>query len=280
MAALNPTAARRERSGENKPGPLSYLRVIRMAFEMALRHSFTDAFILFGILVQPLIIAVLGLYMLAELGGEYAIFVVVGSGLTGLWTSLLFVSGNSLSQERWTGTLEPLVGMPTPLWVIVIGKNAAYVVQSLASMVLAYALASLLFGFQLTVADPLLFALSLLFTVFSFVTFGLLLSPLFVANPDVGRWVNGLEYPVYILCGFLFPIALLPGWTTPLSYILAPYWAARALHASSQGTGGFLDVAFNWAVMLLLSEIYLAISALFFGRLIRKARQDATLDFQ
>lgn len=266
--------------GGNRPSPASYARVIALAFEMALRHAFTDAFILFGIIVQPLIVAVLGLYMLQERGGNYAIFVVVGSGLTGLWTSLLFVSGSSLSQERWTGTLEPLVGMPTPLWVVVIGKNAAYVMQSLLSMVLAYILASLLFGFELTVANPGLFVLSLLFTVWSFVSFGLLLSPLFVANPDVGRWVNGLEYPVYILCGFLFPVALLPGWTTPLSYALAPYWAARALHASSQGTGDIYAVILNWAVMILLSEIYLITSGLFFNRLIHKARREATLDFQ
>jgi ABC-2 type transport system permease protein len=72
--------------------------------------------------------------MLQDKGMDAAMFVVVGSGLTGLWSSLLFISGNSINFERWTGTLESLVAIPTPFEVIVFGKNLANVVQSLLSM--------------------------------------------------------------------------------------------------------------------------------------------------
>ncbi len=256
------------------------LRVIMLAGEMAMRHAATDAFIVFAVFVQPLIIAVLGLFMLRERGGDYGIFVVVGSGLTGLWSSLLFVSGNAITHERWTGTLELLVGMPTPLWLVVLGKNLAHVIQSLGSMVLAYAVASLLFGYPLTIAQPGLFALSMLLIIVSFVCFGLLLSPLFIVNPDVQRFQNGLEYPVFILAGFLFPILLLPGWTNPLSYALAPYWAARALHSAAAGEATAATLWVDGGMMLLLGLIYVIISAFFFRRLIDKARRDATLSFQ
>ena len=198
------------------------LRVIRLAAEMAMRHAATDSFVIFAVFVQPLIIAILGLLMLRDKGGDYGIFVVVGSGLTGLWSSLLFVSGNAITRERWSGTLEGLVGVPTPLWLIVLGKNLAHVLQSLGSMVLAYTLVSVLAGYPLTIQQPLEFGLSIIFIVMSFVSFGLLLSPLFIVNPDVQRFQNALEYPVFILAGFLFPILLLPGWTNPLSYVLAP----------------------------------------------------------
>jgi ABC-2 type transport system permease protein len=258
---------------------MSNLRVAAMSCEMALKHAATDSFIIFAVFLQPLIIALLGLYMLRDRGGDYAIFVVVGSGLTGLWSSLLFVSGGSLNQERWSGTLESLVGMPTSLEVIVLGKNLAYVTQSMGSMVLAYALASLLFGTPLVVAQPIAFLISIVFTMISFVCFGLLLAPMFVANPDIRNFVNGLEYPMYILAGFLFPIALLPGWTTPFSYVLAPYWAAEALHAASAGSGTLSTLALDWGIMLLLGAIYVLIGRWLFRAFLRKARQDATLDF-
>jgi ABC-2 type transport system permease protein len=149
----------------------------------------------------------------------------------------------------------------------------------MGSMVLAYALASLLFGTPLVVAQPIAFLISIVFTMISFVCFGLLLAPMFVANPDIRNFVNGLEYPMYILAGFLFPIALLPGWTTPFSYVLAPYWAAEALHAASAGSGTLSALALDWGIMLLLGAIYVLIGRWLFRAFLRKARQDATLDF-
>lgn len=260
----------------------NYLRVIAISFEMTLRSNLTDAFILFAIIVQPMIIAILALWMLADQGGNYAIFVVVGSGMTGLWSSLLFVSGNSITVERWTGTLESLVGSPTPIQVVVFGKSLANVFQSLVSMIGSYILVSLIFGFPLTVAEPAAFATAVIFMVVSFVCFGLIMASLFVVNPDVQRWQNGLEFPIYILAGFLFPIALLPGWTTPLSYLLAPYWAAQALHCTAGGSLAACEVSYplTLAMMAVFSVLYVAISGRMFRAMLRKARVDATLGMQ
>jgi ABC-2 type transport system permease protein len=258
----------------------SYLRSIAITFEMTLRQNFSDAFIIFAVIVQPIIIAVLALWMLREQGGDYAIFVVVGSGMTGLWSGLLFVSGNSITGERWVGTLEGLVASPTPMPVIIFGKNLANVVQSLSSIIVSYILVALLFNLEAKIAHPFLFALSLLMTVVAFITFGLIMAALFVISPAVQNWQNGLEFPVYILSGFLFPVLLLPGWTTPISYILAPYWAARALHASSTAIAPLNEVLLSCAMMLLFSGFYIAASRGLFRYVLRRARVDATLGMQ
>lgn len=258
----------------------AYARAAMAAFDLAIKQNLTDSFVVFGIVVQPLVIAILGLWMLGEKGQEYGIFVVIGSGMTGLWSSLLFISGNSITWERWTGTLEFLVGQPTPIPVIVFGKNFAHVLQSLLSMIASYLLTSIFFDYSLTIQQPLLFALSLILTVIAFVCFGLIIAPIFVLNPGVQRWQNALEFPMYILSGFLFPIALLPGWTTPVSYLLTPYWAARALHGTSSGNASVEEVAFSWGMLLLFSFIYIFISRSLFRVMIRKARIDATLGMQ
>jgi ABC-2 type transport system permease protein len=253
------------------------LKVVITAFEMTLKQAATDAFILFGVIVQPLLIAIMALFVLGAEGEDIAIFIVVGSGLTGLWDGVLFQSGNSITSERWTGTLELLVGMPTSLAVVTFGKNLAYITQSLLSMLLSYFLASLIFGYPLAIESPIPFLISVILTVFSFVTLGMLVSTLFVLNPDVQRWQNGLEYPIFILSGFLFPIALLPFWTTPLSYILAPYWAAQALHGASQSVVGISDLLFDWIMLFLLGAAYTGLAGLLFRRVLHKAREDATL---
>jgi ABC-2 type transport system permease protein len=257
-----------------------YWRTILMVAEMTMRQQLMDAFILFTILFQPIMIALLALWMLKDKGPEYAIFVVVGSGLTGLWSSLLFISGNSINAERWSGTLESLVAVPTPFEVIVFGKNLANVIQSLISMVIGYMIAAWLFGYDLTVAQPLYFLVTVFLSVFAFISFGLIIAPVFVMNPGVRAWQNAMEFPVYVLCGFLFPIALLPGWTTPVSYLLPPYWAAVALHGTSSGGIPFSQVLFAWGMMLLFSVIDLLIASRLFKVMINKARADATLGME
>ncbi len=67
---------------------------------------------------------------------------------------------------------------------------------------------------------------------------------------------------------------------TPLSYLLAPYWAARALHATSSGGADFGEVALCWGMMLLFSVIYVIISRGLFRLMLRRARTDATLNVQ
>lgn len=259
---------------------IKYWRTVLVVVEMTVRQQLMDGFVLFAVLFQPIIIALLGLWMLKGKGAEGAMFVVVGSGLTGLWSSLLFISGNSLNVERWIGTLESLVAVPTPFEVIVFGKNFANVIQSLISMVLGYFVASLLFGYSLHIQQPLLFAASILLTVFAFVCFGLVIAPIFVTNPSVQAWQNGMEFPVYVLCGFLFPIALLPGWTTPISYLLPPYWAAVALHGTSTGGAPLTQTLFAWGMLLVFSVVDLLVASRLLKYLLYKARADATLGLE
>lgn len=257
-----------------------YWRTILVVAEMNIRQQMTDGFILFTVLFQPIIIALLGLWMLKDKGADAAMFVVVGSGLTGLWSSLLFISGNSINFERWTGTLESLVAIPTPFEVIVFGKNLANVTQSLLSMALGYIIAAFAFGYSLDVQQPIPFVVSILLSVIAFISFGLIIAPIFVMNPGVRAWQNAMEFPVYVLCGFLFPIALLPGWTTPVSFLLPPYWAAVALHGTSTGGASFNETFFAWAMLLLFSLIDLLIASRLFKLMLYKARADATLGME
>lgn len=264
----------------NRGGLRGCLGVLGAAFEMTLRQNVFDGFILFTIIIQPLVIALLALWILKGRAEGTGIFVVVGSGLTGLWSSLLFVSGHGLSHERHHGTLEYLVGVPAPLPLIVFGKTLASVFQSLLSMIAAYTLASLIFGYPLAIGRPWLFALSAILALFSFVCLGLLIAPLFLLNPGIQAWQNAMEFPMYILAGFLFPIALLPGWTTPLSYLLSPYWAALALHGTSSRDLPWPGLLSAWGMTLLLGLFYLALAGLLFRRVSFQARARGTLGLQ
>ncbi|HET7144768.1 MAG TPA: hypothetical protein VFI68_12180, partial [Anaerolineales bacterium] len=120
--------------------------------------------------------------------------------------------------------------------------------------------------------------ITLLISMFAFICFGLTIAPVFIMYRSVQQWENAMEFPVYIICGFLFPIALLPQWTTPISYLLPPYWAAMALHGTSTALMPFNQVLFSWAMMIFSSLVDLVIASQLFKVMLYKARVDATLD--
>src|SRR5579859_801716 len=96
-------------------------RVVWAVFTITLKQYVTDLFIIFTVLIQPLMVALLALWMLQDKKGNDGIYVVVGSGMSGLWSSLLFMGGGSIAWERWLGTLETIIGVPTEISVIALG---------------------------------------------------------------------------------------------------------------------------------------------------------------
>jgi len=147
-------------------------------------------------------------------------------------------------------------------------------------MVLGYFTAAFAFHYSLTIQQPFLFVISVILSVIAFISFGLIVAPIFVMNPGIRAWQNAMEFPVYVLCGFLFPIALLPGWTNPVSFLLPPYWAAVALHGTSTGGASLNATFFAWTMLLVFSLADLLIASRLFKYMLYKARADATLGME
>jgi ABC-2 type transport system permease protein len=90
-----------------------------------------------------------------------------------------------------------------------------------------------------------------------------------------GAWALGtaFEFPVWLICGFLVPIASLPGWVAPISWVLPPTWGAAAIRAAAFGGSPWRDIA----GCLLLSAVYAVIGTFLCERLVTSARTNATL---
>ena len=88
-------------------------------------------------------------------------------------------------------------------------------------------------------------------------------------------WALGsmTEYPIWLICGFLVPISLLPDWVHPISWALAPTWGMRAIRESATGGTPLPDIA----MCLLLGGIYVAIGVVVTETVLRAARRSASL---
>ncbi|MDE3113318.1 MAG: ABC transporter permease [Chloroflexota bacterium] len=253
------------------------LRVLRTGALLEARNVITSNFMLFCVFVQPFFIGVTVMFMLRHRPDFDPVYVVVGTALSGIWSAVLFEGNWIIGGERRVGTLELLVASPTPLLLAIGGRLAGSMGFSVSSVALAYVIVAWLFGAPIRLADAPGFALSTLLAVFALWCTGMLLAPLGVLARTISRFVVILEYPVYALSGFLFPILLLPGWTNPISLALPPFWAAQAMHMTSSGEAWALPLAAVWAILLGTGLTALLISVPLFSAVLRRARVAGTL---
>lgn len=253
------------------------LRMLRAAALLELRYLAVSRFMLFCVFVQPFFIAVTAMFMLRRGASFDPTHVVVGATLTGMWSLMLFNGNWAIGGERWQGTLELVVGSPTPVMLVIAGKLVGTTVLSFASMVVCYAVGVWLFGYPIVIADPLAFVASVVLALAGLWATAMLIAPLGILWRWVGEILNVFEYPVYMLAGFIFPIVMLPTWSNPASWILPPFWGATAAHVSSSGVTDVGTLFPIWAV-LLLSSIAAVLSARpLFALILRRAIADGTL---
>ncbi len=85
---------------------------------------------------------------------------------------------------------------------------------------------------------------------------------------------NVFEWPVWMICGLLIPVAVLPGWLQPVSWLFAPTWGMSALRGATLGTGTpWVDIGMCAA----LAAAYLVAGWVFLRFFLNAARADATL---
>lgn len=131
----------------------------------------------------------------------------------------------------------------------------------------------LVYGIPLPFEHPLAFALAVPTTILSVGVLGFALCMVLVRFRYAGQIGNSLEYPVWLVSGLLFPIAILPGWSRPFSWVLATTWGMRGLLDAAQGGPVWRDLV----MCALLTSAYAIVGILILDRFIDAARRSATL---
>jgi ABC-2 type transport system permease protein len=249
------------------------------AFTMHLRlYTFRRSRFITAI-VAPATTGAIGVLVLRTTNDSAAAFcrVLVGGGLAGMWGSLLGTAVFTLRREReWYGTLPLLSVVPAPVEAIF----GAYLLAE-AAIGFAGIVASLLVGWgilggRIAIISPDVFALSTVLSAVSLGALALVFMPVVVLLPILTRWINMLEYPVWLLAGFLFPVALLPGWMNHLSPLVSAYWATAAMSGAAQGTG-WAGILPDWAALAGLSVGYVALSIVLLRLVVTRVRQSGAL---
>lgn len=261
--------------GESLPPPRAVGRLLYRGWLFSLKTLTLSGFFLLVTVLQPLIFATISFFMFkAGATGQSLLYVALGAGLMGIWSSTLFGSGGLIQGERYEGTLEILMAAPAPFVLVLLPATLATSTVGLYALGATLMWGRLFFDIPLDLAHPLLFAVALPATIISLGLMGLMLCSTFVLYRHANALSNLLEYPVWLVTGLLVPVALLPGWAAPISWVLAPTWGIRAIRGAALGGG---DPLLSIGMCVGLGLIYLLVGAVMLNHFERLARERATL---
>ena len=201
------------------------------------------------------------------------VYASLGASVMGIWSATSTSASGAIQQQRWWGTLELLVAAPANFALVMLPLTVAMSTIGLYSMVATLAWGYFVFGVDLHIVHPLLFVLAVPATIASIGAVGFLLSVGVVRYRTAWALGNALEYPVWLVCGFLVPLALLPVWVQPISWALAPTWGVRAIREAALGGSPLPDLL----ACVAIGAACVTLGVLLVEVMLRAARRTASL---
>jgi len=203
--------------------------------------------------------------------------IVLGSGLTTIWSSICFSSAGDIERERREGTLEYLFASPTSFSLIYLGKVLANTFLSLSGFIISFSIATFVLNEPPQIVNLAYFTLSFLLVFVSFISLSLVLGPMFTLSRNSRAFVNSLDYPLFILCGMVVSLDILPPLIRPISYILPPTLAIRLLRESANGIDNVNSYFLLFSICVLICVSYVFLSAFLQKKIDNRARVRASL---
>jgi len=253
---------------------MSVLRLIWAGWKFHVKSLTLSGFFILTSVIQPIIFASVA-YFMFEAGARAGtlLYVALGAGMMGIWSSTLFGSGGAIQWQRWQGTLEYCIAVPPPFLLVIVPLTLATATIGLYSLSATLLWGWLFFDVPLSVADPMAFVVALPVTVIGLGLLGLVLASSFILYRHANALSNLLEYPVWLATGLLVSLSLLPAWVGPISWVLAPTWGINALRESAIAGNAWPEIG----MCVLLGGVYLVIGHFLLQHFERLARERATL---
>jgi ABC-2 type transport system permease protein len=250
------------------------LRLIGVGWLFQFKQLSRSAFDSFLAILWPLFFATIAFFMFRQGGDpDSLIYAGLGSAVMGIWTATSVAAGSALQRERWYGTLEILVAAPAHFSLILIPIGLATASIGIYCMVTTLLWGRVLFGIDFPVEEPLALAIAIPAALLSIGALGFLIAVSFARYRTSWALGSMMEYPIWLICGFLVPLTLLPDWVPPISWLLAPTWGMNAIRESSTGGTPLPDIAMCFA----LGTLYVTLGVLLTNSVLRAARANASL---
>jgi ABC-2 type transport system permease protein len=244
---------------------------------LQMKQTFARNMFKFTLFIGPFLTTIILGEMFRFAGADsFVAYVVLGSGVWNLWNCIAFSSAGDINRERFSNTLSVIFSAPADFRKILLGKIFGNTILSMGSFFLSIFFAIALYRPAITVKYPVLLIFSLILAIAAFIIMSIFIAYLLTLSRKTVLWMNCLEIPFAIMCGFVFPIETLPRAVQYFSWVFPPTWAVRLMRHT------VIDTAYSFteALVPLLATmaVFALLAALLYKAIFRQAKISGTLD--
>ncbi len=214
---------------------------------------------------------------LQSYGGDYFAFVLIGVAFAAYQNVGLNSFSQSLRQEQFLNTLEPLLVTPVSTPRFLVGSSMWDFLYATARVALYLGVGAAFFGFRLSQTNlaPALAVLAL--TLVAFMGLGVFAASFIMrfkrGNPVT--WI--MEATSNLLGGVLFPLAALPPGLKRAAFFIPMTHALEGLRQTLLMGAGWSAIVPQLVWLSVFIAIIWPLGVFTFGRAVRRARADGTL---
>jgi len=210
-------------------------------------------------------------------GGDFFSFVLIGIAFSDYLVSSTNTFAHEVRVAQVVGTLESLLVTPTSIMTVLFSSYMYTLFATSLRILLYFILGIFVFGIHFQVVGVGTVLLTFFLSLLPFVGLGLL-SATFIIIFKQGSPISGLlAVSSGLLGGVLYPVAVLPSWLKPLSFLLPITYGLESMRQVLLNGAGLGDIQKQLLILLFFSVVLLTIgiSSVYVG--LRIARKEGSL---
>lgn len=186
-------------------------------------------------------------------GAHLTTYLLIGALLWGYLSMLFDILSETVSWERWEGTIEYTFMSPASRATHLIGTSVYAVIYGLIRSAVMFLVVSLFFDLDVSRANYPAALLILAVCSVSLVGFGMCSAVMPLLSPEKGQQVTMIfGSSLLLISGVYYPIDVLPGWMQVLAKVSPVTYALRGVRAAlldGAGVGSLWDSIWPLLVM-------------------------------
>jgi ABC-2 type transport system permease protein len=215
--------------------------------------------------------------LLAPYGGAYFPFVLIGIAFSTYQGIGLNSFSQSLRQEQYLGTLEPVLATPVRIFTFLSGSALWDFLQATIEVAFYFVVAFLFFHLSLPEAHVSVAAVAVLLTLTTFMGLGVLAAA-FILRFKQGNPVTWFVATTSeLLGGVYFPTDILPPYLRKISAWVPMTHALQALRGALLSDATFSELSPHLIYLAVFTVLIWPLSIFAFKLALRRAQNDGTL---